>query len=115
MLKEEFLNFTMESWRFYKLFDQLISKLPGEEQKRYLGRVEWYKKQLSRVIETMGYKFIDLSGEQYNQGMAVTPLNITEFTAEAMLIVDYMIEPIIVDMDGNLVKMGTAMLRSEDE
>ena len=115
MLKEEFLYFTMESWRFYKLFDQLISKLPGEEQKRYLGRVKWYKKQLSRVIETMGYKFIDLSGEQYNQGMAVTPLNITEFTAEAMLIVDYMIEPIIVDMDGNLVKMGTAMLRSEDE
>ena len=115
MVKEEFLNFTMESWRFCKLFDQLVSKLPVDEQKRYLGRVEWYRKQLSRVMDIIGYKFVDLSGEQYNQGMAATPLNITEFTAEAILIIDYMIEPIIVDKNGNLVKTGTAMLRSEDE
>ena len=115
MVKEEFLNFTMESWRFCKLFDQLVSKLPVDEQKRYLGRGEWYRKQLSRVIDIIGYKFVDLSGEKYNQGMAVTPLNITEFPTEVILIVDYMIEPIIVDKEGNLVKTGTAMLRSEDE
>ena len=38
-----------------------------------------------------------------------------EFVADSLLVVDYMIEPIIMDKDGNLVKPGTAMLRSDSE
>ena len=52
---------------------------------------------------------VDLTGEDYDPGMAVTPLNIEDFSLDDDLVVDKMIEPIIL-IDGNLKKTGTVML-----
>ena len=52
-----------------------------------------------------------MSNSPYDAGMALTPLNIDEFTKDDELVVDYIIEPIIMDAEGNIVKTGTAMLR----
>lgn len=114
MDRKELLNFIIESWRFSNLFQQVISKLPEEERKRYTGRHNWYNKQLESTIKSCGYKVINISNEIYDPGMALTPINIDEFTEGERLIVDYMVEPIIMDENGNIVKTGTAILRRQD-
>ena len=45
--------------------------------------------------------------------MALTPINIDEFSEYENPVVDYMVEPIIMDEKGNIIKTGTAMLRRE--
>lgn len=114
MDRKELLNFIIESWRFSNLFQQVISKLSEEERKRYTGRHNWYKKKLESTIKSCGYKLINISNEIYDPGMALTPINIDEFTEGEHLIVDYMMEPIIMDENGNIVKTGTAILRRQD-
>ena len=58
---KEYLNFIIESWRFSNLFNQVISKLPDEEKRRYTGRLDWYKKQLDATLKGCGYKLVDHS------------------------------------------------------
>lgn len=107
------LDIAVESWRFSSIFDQAINKLEDGEKKRYTGRLQWYRKQLVSGIQECGFKFVDVSGEIFNQGMAVTPINVDEFGENEQLIVDYMIEPIIMDIDGTVIRTGTVMLRRQ--
>ena len=58
---------------------------------------------------------VDLTGEDYDPGMAITPLNIEDFSLKDSLVVDIMVEPIIL-VNGELRKTGTVMLgRKENE
>ena len=107
------LDFIAESWRFSKLFAQAIAKLSAEEQRRYSGRLDWYSKQLNKTLEHYGYKFVEPVGEAYNPGMPLTPLNIDEFATDEQVVIAYMMEPIIMDKAGNVIKAGTAVLRRQ--
>ena len=108
---EMYINFIIESWKFSNTVDKMMDKLSDLEKKRYKSRLVWYKKQLCNTLSGCGYKFVDMSNSPYDAGMALTPLNIDEFTKDDALVVDYIIEPIIMDLEGNIVRTGTAMLR----
>ena len=108
---EMYINFIIESWKFSNTIDKIIDKLNESEKKRYKSRLLWYQKQLTNTLNGFGYKFVDMSNSPYDTGMALTPLNIDEFSQNDDLIVDYIIEPIIMDSKGNIVRTGTAMLR----
>ncbi len=108
---EMYINFIIESWKFSNTVDKILDKLNESEKKRYKSRLSWYQKQLTNTLNGCGYKFVDMSNSPYDAGMALTPLNIDEFSQKDDLIVDYIIEPIIMDSKGNIVRTGTAMLR----
>ena len=54
-------------------------------------------------------RIVDVEGQPYDIGMALSPLNIDDFDPDDHLYVEQMIEPIIMD-DNNVLKTGTAML-----
>ena len=54
-------------------------------------------------------RIVDVEGQPYDVGMALSPLNIDDFEPEDLLYVEQMIEPIIMD-ETNVLKTGTAML-----
>ena len=55
-----------------------------------------------------------LTGKPYDQGMAVTPLNLEDFYMEAdlPLTVAQMVEPIIIE-NGSVRRVGSVLLREE--
>ena len=53
-------------------------------------------------------------GTDYDPGMAVTPIIITDFGADDLLQVENMLEPVIMNGD-SVIKTGTVMLRSVDK
>ena len=112
--KKKFLGFIIESWRFSNLFSQIISNLDENEKKRFKSRLDWYRKQMEDTLRNYGYTLVDVSGEIYNTGMAINPLNIDEFDENDSLIVDYMMEPVVMSETGNIVKAGTAVLRRQE-
>ena len=70
--------------------------------------------EIAAAEEKAGMKLINLEGQMFDPGMAVTPLNLDEFDADEPLLVQRMIEPIVMK-DGRVCRTGTAMLGRADK
>ena len=109
-LTQSLLDISIESWRFGKLFDRLLSKLDAGEQGRYRNQFRWFQKKVDESLGTAQLRVVNVDGHPYDPGMAATPLNIEEFEPQDVLVVDQMLEPILMGPDG-VVKTGTVTLR----
>jgi len=109
-LKESVVVMAVESWRFGKVFERLLTKFDVSEQVRYRSQFRWYIKKVEEALEKADLRIVNVEGHLFDPGMAVTPLNIEEFDAQDNLMVDQMLEPIIMGKD-ELVKTGTVTLK----
>ena len=112
-LTKSLLDIAVESWRFGRLFDRLLTKLDAGEQGRYRGQLRWFERKLEESLNVAGMRVVNVEGHPFDPGMAATPLNIDEFDAQDALVVDQMLEPIIMGPEG-LVRTGTVTLRKVD-
>ena len=110
MLTQVVIGMAVESWRFGKTYDRLLTKLDAGEQNRYKSQFRWFIKKVEEALEQADLRIVNVEGHPFDPGMAATPLNIEEFDANAALIVHQMIEPIIMGKEG-LIKTGTVTLR----
>lgn len=110
MLTQVVIGMAVESWRFGKTYDRLLTKLDAGEQNRYRSQFRWFIKKVEEALEQADLRIVNVEGHPFDPGMAATPLNIEEFDANDALIVDQMIEPIIMGKEG-LIKTGTVTLR----
>ena len=109
-LTKSLLDITVESWRFARLFERLLTRLDAGEQARYRGQFRWFQRRLEEGLSAAGLRIVNIEGHPFDPGMAATPVNIEEFEANDTLIVDQMLEPILMGADG-LVRSGTVTLR----
>ena len=110
VLFKSLIDISVESWRFSRLFARLLSKLDAGEGARYTSQYRYYLKRLEETLEGAGLTLVNVEGQPYDPGVAATALNIGDFGADDVLIVEQMIEPIIMGSEG-LVRGGTVMLR----
>lgn len=110
--KDAIVNMAIESWRFARLFERLLTKLDAGEHKRYVGQLRWFIKKTEESLDQVGLQLVNVEGHPYDPGMAATPLNMEDFDPDDHLIVNQMLEPIIMEKEkGILVKTGTVVLR----
>lgn len=110
-VEEALIKLAIESWRFAKVFERAIQKADPREQKKFRGRLDWYQKQIEQSLSSLEYRLQDFGGKEYDAGMPLTPANLAEFGEQEQLIVDYALEPVIIDADGKIIHHGTAMMR----
>lgn len=110
VLFKSLIDISVESWRFSRLFARLLSKLDAGEGDRYTSQYRYYLKRLEETLEGAGLTLVNVEGQPYDPGVAATALNIGDFGADDVLVVEQMIEPIIMG-SGGLVRRGTVMLR----
>ena len=110
MLTQVVIGMAVESWRFGRTYDRLLTKLDAGEQNRYKSQFRWFIKKVEEALEQAELRIVNVEGHPFDPGMAATPLNIEEFDAKDALMVDQMLEPIIMGKEG-LVKTGTVTLR----
>lgn len=102
---------TVEAWRFARQFARVVSKLDAGELARHESQLRWFVKKIQEGAEAGGLRLTTIEGQPFDPGMAATPLNAGDFGPEDHLYVDQMLEPIILSMDGELLRPGTVMLR----
>lgn len=100
-----------EAWRLERVCDRLLQKLPAMEQRRYEGRLRWFRKQLNGALADAGMRLVCIEGQLFEAGTAATALNIEDFCPGDELVVDKMIEPIIMTSNGDVLQMGTVTVR----
>ena len=110
ILTQTVISMAVESWRFGRVFDRLLTKLDAGEQNRYKSQFRWFIKKVEEALEQANLRIVNVEDHPFDPGMAATPLNIEEFDAKDALMVDQMLEPIIMGKEG-LVKTGTITLK----
>ncbi|MBR0094215.1 MAG: hypothetical protein IJP91_02955 [Synergistaceae bacterium] len=114
-MNNDVIGLFVESWRFSKVFRDIMPKLSEEDSVRFSGRYSWFCRRLEEIASNLGLKIIEITpGTVYDVGMAVAPVNIDDFNIGDSLCVVNMIEPIIMSGD-TVIKNGTVILeRAED-
>ena len=113
-LNKAIIEMSVEAWRFRRVFDKAMSKLEAGESTRYISQFNWFIKKVESAMKTAGMRIVDVEGQPYDVGMALSPLNIDDFEPDDQLYIEQMIEPIIMD-DEKVLKTGTAMLGRIEE
>ncbi len=107
--EETIIKIVTEDWRLMKLFMKVLTKLDPSDANRYLNQVRYFQKTINDNLAEVGFRIINLEGQPYDPGVAASPLNIDDFEADDVLIIEQMIEPLIMSDDG-IRKQGTINL-----
>lgn len=108
-LQNSLITIASELFRFQHVFEKAVSKLTLDEQTKYMSQYNWFSKKVIKALNAANLKLINLEGQLYDPGMAVTPLNIDDYEPDDPLYILQMIEPIIMQND-NVLKTGTVIL-----
>ena len=104
----------MEAWRFQSIFQRMLTRMDPMDAARYANQYSWFRKKVDEAVEKTGLKLVNMEGQLFDTGMAITPLNIDEFDADEPLFVQRMIEPVIMH-EGRVCRTGSAMLGRVEE
>lgn len=110
VMRNAIISLAVESWRFGRVFGRLMQKLDAGEQNRYRNQYHWFLKKVEEALEQAELRIVNIEGHPFDPGLAATALNLEDFGADDVLIVDQMLEPIIMGKD-ELVRTGTVILR----
>lgn len=111
---EALQDIAVESWRFVRLVNKLLTQLDAGERGRYQNQVRFFLKKLEENLASAGLKVVNLEGNPFDPGMAATAINIDDFEEGDELVVDQMIEPVIMGI-GGLLHSGTVVLRKVNQ
>ena len=109
-----FVELITESYRLKKTFERLVKKSDFSEQARYINQISWYNKKISEIANDVGLNIVDIEGQKFDEGMAVTTINSDEFDKDDILYIEQMIEPTIM-FENKILKIGTAVLGREKQ
>ena len=111
---QSLVDLALETWRFRQTAERCMPGMDLMDAERFANGFEWYLRKVQAVLDEAGLSVIDLTGLPYDQGMAVTPLNLDDFYADAglPLTVAQMVEPIIME-NGSVRRAGSVLLREE--
>ena len=108
-LQDSLVAIAAETFRFQHVYSKVLSKLDIDDQAKYSSQFTWFTKKVTKALDEAGLKIVDVNGQLYDPGMAVTPLNIEDFETEDILFVAQTMEPIIMQ-DNAVIKTGTVIL-----
>lgn len=109
-LSNSLMDIAIESWRFGRVFERLLTKLDAGEQTRYQNQFRWFQKRLEESMDSAGMRIVNIEGQMFDPGIAASAINLDEFRAGDQLMIDQMIEPVIMGRQG-LLRSGKVMLR----
>ena len=109
-LRNVVISMTVESWRLVKVLERLLNSVEVKEQQRYQGKIRWFVKKTDEALKSAGLNLVNYEGRPYDPGIPATPINLEDFQTDEKLYVMQMLEPVIVDSDGKIVKTGTVSL-----
>lgn len=111
ILRSTIKDIAVQTWRLERILAKLLSTLDHKEQSKYAGKFRWFVKSTYAALDDAGLKLVDYEGELYDSGIPATPINLDAFSEDDILYISQMIEPVIIDSNGNVVHTGTVTLQ----
>ncbi len=110
------VDFAAENWRICQTVQRSAFSMDAMDAERLMNQFEWYQRKVHELLEEAELRVVDLTGQVYDVGMAVSPLNLEDFpeNPDAVYQIEQMVSPIVME-HGRVRKTGTVMLKEMTE
>jgi hypothetical protein len=99
----------VEFWKLSNATKKAIERLPENQSRRLQGQLNFSDRQLTVLVDQLGFKLIDFEGEEFHVGLATSPDNAGDYPNETNLIVSKTLEPTIM-ADMKTIRLGRVLI-----
>ena len=107
----------VEFWKLSNATRKAIDRLPDGESRRLKGQLNFSDRQLSMLVDQLGFRLIDFEAEGFHAGLAASADNAGDYPAEVDLVVSKTLEPTVM-ADMKVIRLGRVLVepaKSEKE
>lgn len=109
MKADDVAQLCVEFWKLLSTSEKALSVLPHKEGKRFEAQLKFSKRQLDVILQELGLRLADFSGEPYHPGLAVSVDNPSEQDDDQDVVVSRTIEPTVMS-DMTIVRLGRVIV-----
>jgi hypothetical protein len=107
----------VEYWKLVAATEKALSGVLGRDGKRLEGQLKYSKRQLDVILQELGLRLVDFSGERFHPGLAVSVDNPADHDDDEALVVNKTLEPTVMS-NMTVVRLGRVIVapaRNEEE
>ena len=111
------VDLIVESWRLNRHIKNLAERIADPKiQKKSFNQVARFEKHLNSTLDALNLSVIDFTGEEFEDGLPILPINLGDFDANDVLFVEMMMEPTVkVANTTEIIRKGAAVLGRKSE
>jgi hypothetical protein len=107
----------VEFWKLCNATKKAIDQLPDGERRRLEGQLNFSNRQLSMLVDQLGFRLIDFEAEVFHAGLAASADNAGDYPDDVDLVVSKTLEPTVM-ADMKVIRLGRILVepaKSEKE
>tara|TARA_R110002049_G_scaffold167176_1_gene333387 strand:+ start:1517 stop:1894 length:378 start_codon:yes stop_codon:yes gene_type:complete len=107
----------VEFWKLSNATKKAIDQLPDGESRRLEGQLNFSNRQLSMLVDQLGFRLIDFEAEVFHAGLAASADNAGDYPDDVDLVVSKTLEPTVM-ADMKVIRLGRVLVepaKSEKE
>lgn len=99
----------VEFWKLAAVTEKALNGVFAKDGKRLEAQLKFSKRQLDVILEDLGLRLVDFSGENFHPGLAVSVDNPDDYEENEALIVSKTIEPTVMS-DMTVIRLGRVIV-----
>lgn len=99
----------VEYWKLSRSSRKAINRLADGDGRRLEGQLNFSDRQLSMIVDQLGFKLIDFETEKFHAGLATSADNAGEYSEDIDLVVSKTLEPTVM-ADMQVVRLGRVLV-----
>ncbi|WP_339853692.1 hypothetical protein [Roseovarius nubinhibens] len=99
----------VEYWKLAAATEKALSVVLASDGKRLEAQLKFSKRQLDVLLQDLGLRLVDFSGERFHPGLAVSVDNPSDFEEDEALVVGKTIEPTVMS-DMTVIRLGRVIV-----
>ena len=114
---EAIAQLCVEFWKLSNVTRKAIDRLPDGESRRLKGQLNFSDRQLTMLVDQLGFKMIYFEAEGFHAGLAASADNAGDYPDETDLVVSKTLEPTVM-ADMKVIRLGRVLVepaKSEKE
>lgn len=106
---ESVAQLCVEYWKLAAATEKALSGVLASGGKRLEAQLKFSKRQLDVLLQDLGLRLVDFSGERFHPGLAVSVDNPGDFEEDEALVVGKTIEPTVMS-DMTVIRLGRVIV-----
>ncbi|MDO5758861.1 MAG: hypothetical protein Q4P24_15550 [Rhodobacterales bacterium] len=103
----------VENWKLTGAMRKAIDILPDADGRRLTGQLNFSIRQLSMLVDKLGFKLVEFDGEAFHTGLAASADNAEDYAEDVKLVVVKTLEPTVM-ADMKIIRLGRVLVEPVD-
>lgn len=107
------VKLALEAYKLASLTHTVLNQADPAEAKKYSSRLNFILRNIQDILQESQLRIVPLEGVSYDEGLAISAVNLSEFYSHDDLVIDRVLEPLIMGSQG-IVHPGIVSLRRKE-